>query len=317
MKFQILFLLFLSAIVNAQTITVLDTNTQKPIPFATLLLKQGDKIVFGTYANRGGIAAIPTIEFEKVLVSCIGYDDKSFLRDEAINTIYLIPKAIELNEVSLTGVRALRDTLIGEYSEKKRDKQGIGDANSFFAVFFENNIGKDVPIRSLWLKLAMIKYTAALRVHLYSRRDYEQKYDYDKEKQEWHLYSSYIPEDELTEQNIVFYVNPKDDKEVKVDLSVYNIVLPESGAFIGLECLGYFDETGQPYVPQSYKEHVFIETHYALNDNFCRKIKVPDTAWEAFWMNTNKLYLHDIIAMKQFPSPDMFKTPTMGLIVGH
>ncbi|MFP9112373.1 hypothetical protein ACLI1A_00395 [Flavobacterium sp. RHBU_3] len=314
MKYLFYFLFFTAAL-SAQNITVLSADTREPVPFVTIILKTNGKVTGGLYCGENGVADI-NAAYDTAEFSCLGFETQIIDKAKVEKMVYLKPKAIVLDEVMVSSVK-LKDTLIGEYKEKKLRNTTIGDANSCIAVFFENTFDKDVPIRSLWLKLAKIKYTTTVRVHVYSRKDYGQVYWDTKEPKDQHSYDSFVPLKDIYEQNIIVSISPKDKKELQIDLSGYNLDLPKEGAFIGLEVLGYFDESGQAVKTTSGKELTWIEMHQALNDNFCQKITVGGTTWDAFWVNINKWHATDMKAMGRKLNPKNLWTPTIGLIVGY
>lgn len=51
---HLLLLLFSITAAYGQNLTIVDKATNEPVPFATVLLSKGDKLVFGSYCNDGG-----------------------------------------------------------------------------------------------------------------------------------------------------------------------------------------------------------------------------------------------------------------------
>lgn len=297
----------------AQSIRVTDAATKKPVPFATILLKNAGKAISGFYTAEDGSAIIPQTDFEIAEFSCLGYETQSISKNAITETISITPKAIELDEVAISG-RKLKDSLIGEYKEKRSKKQVIAIENTL-AVFFENTFGKEMPIKAVWLKLAKIKYTTAIRIHIYKRRDYVQEYwSMDDAGKTVKSYESYIPDTDIYEENIIAYIKPAGGKEAKIDLSEYNLFLPKEGAYIGFEVVGNFDAAGAPVKTTSPKELTWIETHNALNHNFAQKLGLTSL----FWVNINRWLLNDYTnALHSTPPHDVFQTPTVGIVVGY
>jgi hypothetical protein len=298
--------------VFCQHIVVLDSTTQKPIPFATIILKNAGKAISGFYTGEDGRATISQSGFEVAEFSCLGYETQTLSKGAINGIIDLKPKPIELDELTISSIR-LKDTLLGEYDEKRSNRIAIGSQNHM-AIFFDNISGTDVYIKQVWLKLAKIKYNTAMRIHVYKRRDYIQKYYLPGNSDgQSYSYDSYIPDGDIYDQNIIVYLKP-DEKEAKLNLFDYKITLPNGGAFIGLEIIGYFNDKGEIVKTVSSKDATWIETHRALNDVYCQKLGVIN----GFWVNVNKQYRTDITYVgKSLPDPKIFQTPSVGLLVGN
>lgn len=312
MKLKLIFFsIFLYSFCYSQSVAVLNSDTQEAIPFVTMILKYKGEITGGLYSDEKGLGNIDAT-FDTVEFSCLGFEDQVLDRANLERVVYLKPRSIVLDEIVISSLR-LKDTMIGEYNVRRKDRATIGDVNSFMAVFFENTFGKAVPFHALLLKLSKIKYTTALRIHIYSRKDHFVKGVLAHED----MYNTFVPDEDLYERNIIVYLNPEDGKDVRVELSEYNLKLPVNGAFVGIEVVGYFDNTGQPVKTKSPGEVTWLEMHSSLNDNYCQKISVKDTNWDSFWINKNKWLRGEYKAMKKQPPNAIFQTPTMGIVVEY
>lgn len=86
---------------------LLDSVSNTPIVFASIVLKGSSK---GVISNEDGSFRIPAdhkSENSTLIISSMGYESLSVLMkdlsDEGLNTIYLIPKTIELQEATVVG----------------------------------------------------------------------------------------------------------------------------------------------------------------------------------------------------------------------
>ncbi len=119
--------------VQSQTLNsrILDSVTQKPIPYVTVQLKKK-----GVITNEEGLFSFlldhNISETDSLFISCIGYASIGKpLNEFSENVIYLSPKAIELNPVIVTNknysaeeiIDLVKDNLEGNYNtglSKKR-----------------------------------------------------------------------------------------------------------------------------------------------------------------------------------------------------
>lgn len=123
------------SVIQAQTLTsvVIDSASQKPIPYVTVQLKNK-----GVITNEEGrftfLLGDNIIETDTLFISCIGYKSLA----EPINrftesTIYLAPKAIELKEVIVTNKNYTADEIMDlvEDNLEKNYKQDLSKKRLF------------------------------------------------------------------------------------------------------------------------------------------------------------------------------------------
>lgn len=95
MKPILYILIFLSLTgLNGQTFTVVDSTSQKPLEFVTILFKND-----GMYSDENGRFELPDSTIKEVTITCIGYEDFIFKSTGKDEIILLKPKEIELAEV--------------------------------------------------------------------------------------------------------------------------------------------------------------------------------------------------------------------------
>lgn len=305
-----IFLLYFFA--HSQNITILDRNTNQPIPFVTVILINNGTEGSGVYADENGVLFLPeNAIYDSLKFLSLSYEDAIIAKRELKNTIYMVGKPILLNEVTINFTRKLKDTLIGEYNVKRYKKMPLAIQNQM-AVFFENPFRNEVPLKELRLKAHMVKYKTAIRIHFFCRYDYVQKlYITGDPDKKFVPHDSFIPGDEITNRDIITYIIPG-DKELNINLLDYNIILPYDGIFAGIECLGYFDESGEPINIES-KHATQLQFHKTNLDNYCVKIKLGG----GFWKNENRHMKADTFMMGVTLDKDSYQAPTMGLVVSH
>ena len=88
---------------------LLDSVTKSPVVFASIVLKGSSK---GVISNEDGSFRIPLEfknQYEELIISSIGYGSLTVptedLLEDTVNTIYLMPKTIELQEATLIGYK--------------------------------------------------------------------------------------------------------------------------------------------------------------------------------------------------------------------
>ncbi|PWD97528.1 DUF5686 and carboxypeptidase-like regulatory domain-containing protein [Marinilabilia rubra] len=80
--------------------TILDEETQEPIPFANIVFGDAQN---GTISDLNGTFTIPESTADSLTISCVGYHSKSFLVNNANTSglFHLSPKTIELQTVNV------------------------------------------------------------------------------------------------------------------------------------------------------------------------------------------------------------------------
>lgn len=295
------------------TITVKDSVNNNTVAFATVLLQSGDKSIYAGYCSYDGTIVIDkNKEFDGVVFSCVGYTDKKILvNDLKDNVVYLSPGNYELNEIVINSKRVIDTVLLGEFNEKKRGTLSLYEQNEV-AVFFKNDLEKNVALKTFLFKIWRIKYKTAIRLRLYKKRIFNTYYfsPNDPEKKK-NYYNTVIPGDDLMGENIIIYLEPQKKEIIEVDFSKYNIQMPKEGVFISVECLAYYDKNGNIINPEKNKLSE-LEMHTTALDNYCIKY----TNITRFWVNQIHHIKADYKYMIQKDVPiSILKAPTFGLKV--
>jgi len=108
----------------AQTIIVKDSITHEAVPFVSLNFGNDT----GGYTDENGAIAIPN-EAAQIRLSHICYETKSISKITAdLQTIFLVPKSINLDEVAISAkaLKRTKTTEVGSMKAKTQTKQLIG-----------------------------------------------------------------------------------------------------------------------------------------------------------------------------------------------
>lgn len=144
--FVLFFILFSYSQGHSQSLSsiILDSVTQKPIPYVTVLLKNS-----GVITNEEGrftfLLGDKIKETDSLLISCIGYESIGKpLAEFKENFIYLNPKAIELKEVIVSNKNYTPKEIIELVEEniEKNYRLGFTKKRLFLRESYQNTIEK-------------------------------------------------------------------------------------------------------------------------------------------------------------------------------
>lgn len=261
----------------AQNLKVIDKQTGDPVPFATVLLLRDGNTVDGIYCNeQGGITLGSTTAFDTVRITCLGFADMDISKADLKNgEIALVSTTYDLKEVVFEG---FADTaILGEAKGKHNHWFAVSPEHTA-ACFIENTFGKPAYVRSLSITAEKVHYKTAFRVRMLSRKDFDRKiYIGDKTA----IYPTFIPDSDILPENIIVYAEPQKKGVLELDLSGYAFELPPEGAFIAVECLGYYD--GDTTIVPPNGKLVKFEMQFSEKDNYCLRYNL-----EGFWINVNQ-----------------------------
>jgi hypothetical protein len=201
---------------------ILDSITKKPVPYAIVR-----SFSFGSYCDSAGAFLFKNILDDSAYISCVGYLDKSVkINKEKKDTIYLLPF-----------YKSLVPVIIGDYAWQKNKKIQLGrlDGKSKFRVnvpptgltilkYFPNPEPlKNYIISELILRVdesASINYSTKFRVRVFQAKD-----------------NVTVGEDILNAPD-VFNLTTIKENLAHVDLRKFELNIPPTGCFIGVEFIG-------------------------------------------------------------------------------
>jgi hypothetical protein len=208
-------------------IYVIDSSTKKPIPFVHIITKS-DKNCRITNFNGifYGDSLINTTD--SIIISCIGYNQKTIHPRNLYknNPINLNPKKYKINEVEIKEKKT-------RYKNKK-----IGMKKEPGSIFPKSNVNffcKTGEILAYWVQNnnSYQGYISKVNVYITDK-------GYPNSFFRLHVYKCSThdikPGKELLQQNILAHGN-LGNEWVTINISKYNIQIPENGFFIGIEWL--------------------------------------------------------------------------------
>lgn len=222
MKKNFTFIIFFTHIVSLLGQTSLhtkDSETQKNISYVNIGIV-GDN--FGYTSDENGKFTIKKNDIDKNLIfSAVGYKQKIVnLKDFQQDNIYLEPEAYQLSEVviesqqnSKTDIKTTKGKTTFVYNNLRRDEPSL----TLVAKFFPKN--SEVPfLKTIKLKTKSYSNESKFNIRFYN------------------VGENGAPNNLIYDKN-VFCVAKKDSYTNKIDVSSYNIEIPENGIFIVFEYL--------------------------------------------------------------------------------
>lgn len=264
----------------AQTIKVYDLDTNEPVPFVILSYFKNEVNIGSDYCNKNGFVIIKNNEFNKIEISCIGYESKIITDITIVDKVFLKKKVIALEEVVILNNND-KKILLG-YTDKRKKISISGSKGFEICEFINNPYKSEKTIKSFLFKIKRKKsFRTAIRLHFYNKKD-------DK----------IAPGNEILKEDIIYYFDGKIKDLIEVDVSSYNIQLPSEGAFVGIEWLGIVDQNG------SFIENIdeWNDTSIELNDEIIFPYTfIKSRTGQNNWYNTEKLK-KDISKFTNYPN---------------
>ncbi|MFI1745277.1 carboxypeptidase-like regulatory domain-containing protein [Thalassobellus sediminis] len=149
--FLFLFISFQAAAQESINAKILDSTSQKPIPFATISINSNS----GVISNNNGEFLLylrkKTSKKDSVIIRCLGYESKRFLAKTFHDSIvFLSPKSIELDEVLVSNKNYTTEEIIEKTKENLATNYDFNFIKSklfYRASYFTNVLKNDVKIK--------------------------------------------------------------------------------------------------------------------------------------------------------------------------
>lgn len=129
---------------------ILDSTSQKPIPFATISINNNSGVISNTNGDFLLYLNKKTSKKDSLIIRCLGYESKRFLAKTFHDSIVLLsPKSIELDEVLVSNKNYTTEEIIEKTKEnlaKNYDFSFIKSKLFYRASHFTNVLKKDVTI---------------------------------------------------------------------------------------------------------------------------------------------------------------------------
>lgn len=293
-----LFNLFLCVLVynNAFTQTkILEAQTQEPISYATISFGNGQ----GFFADDVGMFIFNKKlypDVDSLFISALGFKDLAISSDNLPKILFLETYIDELEEVVVHSKidRKFKVETLKPYLDDDYFKCWLPTIESEIAVFFPNN---DKQLK----KITQIHFPITLESKDWDKR---KKKNADKKafstlfKVKFYNNKNGFPGKVLTNENIVFRATEKNGDVVDLDVSKYDLFMPNTGFFVSIQVLGYTNENGKLLPNKKYKEIksndgvVKIPTNFrpllpftdeiTQHNTFIKRVFLQNNEWKSF-----------------------------------
>ena len=295
MKNSPIVILLLFSILSYSQTKILDEATKAPVSFATVIFGNGQ----GLFADDEGIFVFSEKLYpgvDSLTISALGYSKLKIASNELKNTIFLKAEIATLDEVVLTATinKPFKKEKIKPILDTDYYNCWLPTIESEIAVLFEFN---DTKTR----KLTSISFPITPESVDWNKRNKPnaEKYEFSTLfKVKCYENRNGKPGKELTKKNMVFVATEKDGTAYDLDVSAYQIFIPENGIFISLQVLGYTDSNGKLLPNKKYKEIksnndiIYIPTNFRPllpftdeiegHRTFVKRIFIADNEWVVF-----------------------------------
>lgn len=208
---------------------VIDSFTHQGIPFASIFIKDQQKIF---YTNENGIAETIIQKNNQIEISCTGYNSILHIPNHEnfnlVDTVFLSPQISILPEIFIESINwANYENKELGFAEKKSKLHIAPYTGMQYAIFIPNDNPNIVSyIYSINFKVKKFNNkTDAVRYHLYSVTDKGPK----------------GLGDEILNENLIEIFYEKQDKVHTFNVSKFKIEFPKNGIYIAIEWLGEFE----------------------------------------------------------------------------
>src|SRR5690554_238935 len=287
---QAIVLFFFSISGFAQTL-IIDSQTKHPVSYATISFGNGQ----GVFADDEGMFLFTKKiypDIDSLYVSALGFKELQISSEKISDTLQLHPFVDELDEVVVRAKidRKYKEETIKPYLDDDYYACWLPTIESEIAVYFKN---PDTKLK----KLTEIQFPIALE-----SVDWEKRHKANAEKKPFSTLfkvkvyhnNNGFPGKPLSYENMVFRVTEKDGDAYAMDVSAYDIYIPDSGFFVSLQVLGYTDDSGKLLPNKKYKEiksrgqTVKIPTNFRPLLPFTNEIPENNTFIKRVFVNQNQ-----------------------------
>lgn len=244
--------ILLFVFVNAFTQTkVISSETNYPVSYATISFGDGQ----GIFADDEGEFVFTKKlypDVDSLYVSALGFKNKTIATATLPKSIYLETETNTLDEVVITTTlnKKFKKETIKPYLDDDYYKCWLPTIESEIAVFFPNKDDKLKKITSVLFPITL------------ESRDWEKRKRSNADKRsfstlfkvKFYKNDNGIPGEPLIYENIVFRATEKNGDEFKLDVSEFDLIIPDQGFFVSLQVLGYTDSNGKLLPNKKYKE---------------------------------------------------------------
>ncbi|MEY8848907.1 hypothetical protein AB9K26_08825 [Psychroserpens sp. XS_ASV72] len=230
---------------------VISSETNYPVSYATISFGDGQ----GIFADDEGYFYFTKKlypDVDSLYISALGFKDKTIAAINLKETIYLDTETDALDEVVIRANlnRKFKEETMKAYLDDDYYKCWLPTIESEIAVFFPNEDDKLKKISSILFPITL------------ESRDWNKRKRSNADKRsfstlfkvKFYANEKGTPSYPLTYENIVFRATEKNGDEFQLDVSEYDLIIPDNGFFVSLQVLGYTDKSGKLLPNKKYKE---------------------------------------------------------------
>jgi len=130
----------------SQRILLLDILSNEPVSYAHAVLNSKGQQMGGFYSDENGqIYLHNLIEYDSLIISCLGFQDKIITSKILQDTIYLDPKNEVLDEVSVYAGRSIQEIYVGT-NKSLKTQYTTGYPGIKILVFVPNTKGENKSV---------------------------------------------------------------------------------------------------------------------------------------------------------------------------
>lgn len=268
-----------------------DKQTEYPVSYANISFGNGN----GMFADDAGLFIFTKKlypDVDSLYISALGYKSITIATTNLSNLLLLEPNIDELNEVVIRAKidRKFKEETLEPYLDDDYYNCWLPTIESEIAVFFPNDDLKDKQIATVHFPITL------------ESKDWEKRNKKNADKQpfstlfkaKFYGNDKGVPGKELIYETIVFRATEKGGDVYNLDVSEYDIMIPEDGMFVSLQVLGYTDESGKLLPNKKYKEIITgneivkIPTNFRPLLPFTDEIPETRTFIKRVFVNNNK-----------------------------
>ncbi|MFY0604713.1 MAG: carboxypeptidase-like regulatory domain-containing protein [Flavobacteriaceae bacterium] len=197
-----------------------DKISKEPVVYANISFLNSEKGVSTTEDGRFEMYITNQMLTSKVHISCLNYKDTVVVVKDILNkTLFLSPKAMQLNEVVISK-KVDRKVVLDRVKKKVMNMHSKG--LRMLAKYFPND-----------KKYNCCSYITLIDIHFPKRQNQQSKFRF-------RIFSkdsiTGLPKEDLLTKNIPITID-KGDTTISLDLTEYDIEMPKNGFFIAFEKL--------------------------------------------------------------------------------
>ena len=272
--------------------TIISNESKYPVSYATISFGDGQ----GIFADDEGYFYFTKKlypDIDSLYISALGFKEKAVAAIDLPKTIYLDTETDALDEVVIRANlnKKFKKEKVKAYLDDDYYKCWLPTIESEIAVYFPNEDDKLKKVTSILFPITL------------ESRDWEKRKRSNADKRsfstlfkvKFYNNDNGLPGQPLSYDNIVFRATEKNGDEYELDVSEYDLIIPDEGFYVSIQVLGYTDKNGKLLPNKKYKEIkskgggiVKIPTNFRPLLPFTNEIDTHRTYIKRVFINGNK-----------------------------